>query len=83
MDTPVIDAVAVSTPQVSTSAQDEVKADELLTFQIGMLVVAAVLLVMTVVGVALASAPLLIASGLLAVMAALVNVCSGVNIPAA
>ncbi|WP_136193714.1 mandelate racemase [Actinomyces procaprae] len=83
MNAPVIDAVAVTTPKPATSAQDEAKSADVLTFQIGMAIVAAVLLVMTIVGVIVASAPLLIASGLLTVVAALVNVSTGVSLSVA
>lgn len=76
MNAPVIDAVAVATPaaaQPIASAQDEAMAADLLTFRIGMGVVAAVLLVMTIVGAVVASAPLLIGSGIFTVVLAGVN----------
>ncbi|MBE6481598.1 MAG: mandelate racemase [Actinomyces ruminicola] len=83
MNAPVVDAVAAATPQSVTLTQDESRAADLLTFQIGMATVVAVLLVMTVVGIIVASEPLLIASGLFTVVAALVNVSTGVHLPAA
>ena len=58
MNAPVIDAVAtpaVAVAQPIASAQDEAMAADLLTFRIGMGVVAAVLLVMTIVGAVVAS----------------------------
>ncbi|SDN27026.1 hypothetical protein SAMN05216355_101506 [Actinomyces ruminicola] len=82
MNAPVVDAVA-ATPQSAATPQDASKAADLLTFQIGMATVVAVLLVMTIVGMIVASEPLLIASGLFTVVAALVNASTGVNLPAA
>lgn len=83
MNAPVVDAVAVTTPQSTTSTQDEAKAADLLTFQIGMLIIGAVVLVMTVVGLIAASAPLLIAAGLFTVVATFAGVYTGVNLLAA
>jgi len=81
----VIDAVA--TPAVAVakpiaSAQDEAMAADLLTFRIGMGVVAAVLLVMTIVGAVVASAPLLIGSGIFTVVLAGVNAGTDVTLVA-
>ena len=61
---------AVAVAQPIASAQDEAMVADLLTFRIGMGVVAAVLLVMTIVGAVVASAPLLIGSGIFAVVLA-------------
>ncbi len=83
MNAPVIDAVA--TPAVAqpiASAQDEAMAADLLTFRIGMGVVAAVLLVMTIVGAVVASAPLLIGSGIFTVVLAGVNAGTDVTLVA-
>lgn len=87
MNAPVIDAVAVSTPAVAApqstaSVRDEAMAADLLTFWIGMGVVAAVLLVMTVVGAVIASEPLLIGSGIFAVVLAGVNAVTDVTLAA-
>lgn len=80
MNAPVIDAVAVAQP--IASAQDEAMAADLLTFRIGMGVVAAVLLVMTIVGAVVASAPLLIGSGIFTVVLAGVNAGTDVTLVA-
>lgn len=85
MNAPVIDAVAtpaVAVAQPIASAQDEAMAADLLTFRIGMGVVAAVLLVMTIVGAVVASAPLLIGSGIFAVVLAGVNAGTDVTLAA-
>ena len=85
MTAPVIDAVAppaVAVAQPIASAQDEAMAADLLTFRIGMGVVAAVLLVMTIVGAVVASAPLLIGSGIFTVVLAGVNAGTDVTLVA-
>lgn len=88
MNAPVIDAVAVNAPAVAApqstaSVRDEaMAAEDLLTFRIGMGVVAAVLLVMTVVGAVIASEPLLIGSGIFAVVLAGVNAGTDVTLAA-
>ncbi|CED92560.1 MAG: mandelate racemase [Actinomyces succiniciruminis] len=80
MNAPVIDAVAVTTPESTASTQDEAKAADLLTFRIGLLIIGAVLMVMTIVGLVTASAPLLIAAGLFTVVTTFVGVYTGVNL---
>ena len=88
MNAPVIDAVAVNAPAVAApqstaSVRDEaMAAEDLLTFRIGMGVVAAVLLVMTVVGAVIASEPLLIGSGIFTVVLAGVNAGTDVTLVA-
>ncbi|PHP52630.1 mandelate racemase [Actinomyces ruminis] len=77
---PVVDAVAVTTSQSTTSTRGEFKATDLLTFQIGLLVIGAVLMVMTVVGLVTASAPLLIAAVLFAAVAMFASVHTAVNL---
>ncbi|WP_172120300.1 mandelate racemase [Actinomyces faecalis] len=80
MIAPVIDQVVVTTPESTTSSEAEAKAADLLTFKIGMAVVAAVIAVMAVVGAVIASAPLLIASGVTGSIAAFVGVYTGINL---
>ena len=63
-------------------ALHEAMAADLLTFRIGMGVVAAVLLVMTIVGAVVASAPLLIGSGIFTVVLAGVNAGTDVTLVA-
>ena len=85
MNAPVIDSVAtsvVTAPQPTASVRDEAMAADLLTFWIGMGVVAAVLVVMTVVGAVIASEPLLIGAGIFAVMLALVNAVTDITLAA-
>lgn len=85
MNAPVIDSVAtpvVTAPQPTASVRDEAMAADLLTFWIGMGVVAAVLVVMTVVGAVITSEPLLIGAGIFAVMLALVNAVTDITLAA-
>lgn len=85
MNAPVIDSVAtsvVTAPQPTASVRDEAMAADLLTFWIGMGVVAAVLVVMTVVGAVIASEPLLIGAGIFAVVLALVNAVTDITLAA-
>ena len=83
MNAPVIDQVVVATPQSTTSTEAEAAAADVLTFKIGMTIVAAVIAIMAVVGAVVASAPLLIAAGLTGCAAAFVGVYTGVNLIAA
>ncbi|MDU0349473.1 mandelate racemase [Actinomyces sp. MRS3W] len=83
MSVPVIDAIAVATPESTTSTQDEIKAADLLTFKIGMATVAAVVFIMAIVGAVTASPALLMAAGLSGTMASLGGVYTGVNLLAA
>lgn len=88
MNAPTLDTLtvtttpAVSTVQPAVVVRDEVSAADLLTFQIGMGVLLAVLLVMTVVGAVIASAPMLIGAGLFTVLVALVNAATDVTLVA-
>ena len=80
MTAPVIDTVAVTTPESTTSSRTEARAADLLTFKIGLGIVAAVVLVMAVVGAVVGSPALLIASGLIGAASALTGVYTGVNL---
>lgn len=79
MTAPVIDTVAVTTPESTTSSRTEARAADLLTFKIGLGIVAAVVLVMAVVGAVVGSPALLIASGFIGAASALTGVYTGVN----
>ncbi|WP_043560454.1 hypothetical protein [Actinomyces israelii] len=80
MTAPVIDTVAVTTPESTASSRTEAKAADLLTFKIGMGIVAAVVFVMAVVGAVAGSSALLIASGFIGAASALTGVYTGVNL---
>lgn len=83
MIAPVIDQVAVTTPESTTSSAAEAKAADILTFKIGMAIVAAVVIIMALVGAVAGSAALLVAAGLAGTAASLVGVYTGVNLIAA
>lgn len=84
--TAVIEKAPVTTQAAQATAApavDEAKAADLLTFKIGMAVIAAVIAVMAVVGAVISSAALLIAAGLAGTVAAMVGVYTGINLMAA
>ena len=83
MIAPVIDQVVVTPPESTASSEAEVKAADLLTFKIGMAIIAAVIVVMATVGALTASAPLLIASGVTGSIAAFVGTYTGINLMSA
>ena len=80
MSAPVIDTVAVATPESTTSSQREARDANLLTFKIGMGVIAAVVFIMAVIGAIAASPVLLIAAGLIGTASALTGVYTGINL---
>ncbi|QPL04883.1 MULTISPECIES: mandelate racemase [Actinomyces] len=90
MSAPVIDttaraaaATASARTAPATSARDEVKAADLLTFKIGMTMIAVVLTLMAVIGVAVGSPLLVITAGLTGSVATMVGVYIGINLIAA
>ena len=82
MSAPVIDTVAVTTPESTTSSQREARDADLLTFKIGMSVLAVVVFVMAVVGVIASSPALLIATGIIGTAGVLTGVYTGTNLSA-
>ena len=80
MSAPVIDTVAVTTPEATTSSQREARDANLLPFKIGMGVIAAVVFIMAVIGAIAASPVLLIAAGLIGTASALTGVYTGINL---
>ena len=82
MTAPVIDTVAVTTPESTTSSRTEARAADLLTFKIGMSVLAVVVFVMAVVGVIASSPALLIATGIIGTAGVLTGVYTGTNLSA-
>lgn len=89
MTAPTIDAVAPATPAPTTTtasvpsqAESKTKAADLLTFKIGMSVLAVVVFVMAVVGVIASSSALLIATGIVGTAGVLTGVYTGINLSA-
>ena len=90
MTAPTIDAVAPATPAPTTAstttapvpsqAESRTRSTDLLTFKIGLGIVAAVVLVMAAVGAVVGSSALLIASGFIGAASALTGVYTGVNL---
>ena len=80
MSAPVIDTVAVTTPESTTSSQREARDADLLTFKIGMSVLAVVVFVMAVVGVIASSPALLIATGIIGTAGVLTGVYTGITL---
>lgn len=90
MTAPTIDAVAPATPAPTTAstttapvpsqAESRTRSADLLTFKIGMGVIAAVVFIMAVIGAIAASPVLLIAAGLIGTASALTGVYTGINL---
>lgn len=92
MIAPSIDAVAPATPAPTTAstttapvpsqAESRTRSADLLTFKIGMSVLAVVVFVMAVVGVIASSPALLIATGIIGTAGVLTGVYTGTNLSA-
>ncbi|MCL3777617.1 MULTISPECIES: mandelate racemase [unclassified Actinomyces] len=83
MSAPVIDTVTTTAPARAASDRDEARAADLLTFKVGMTMVAVVLTLMAVVGVVVGSPLLVVTAGLTGSVATMVGVYTGINIIAA
>ena len=92
MTAPTIDAVApatsapttasTTTAPVPSQAESRTRSADLLTFKIGMSVLAVVVFVMAVVGVIASSPALLIATGIIGTAGVLAGVYTGTNLSA-
>ncbi|MBS6071189.1 MAG: mandelate racemase [Actinomyces urogenitalis] len=80
MIAPVIDQTIVATTPAAISSEAEAKAADVLTFKIGLAIIAAVIAVMAVVGAVIGSAPLLIAAALTGALTAGVGIYTGVSL---
>lgn len=90
MTAPTIDAVtpatsapttaSTTTAPVPSQAESRTRSADLLTFKIGMGVIAAVVFIMAVIGAIAASPVLLIAAGLIGTASALTGVYTGINL---
>lgn len=78
MIAPVIDQTIVATTPAAISS--EAKAADVLTFKIGLAIIAAVIAVMAVVGAVIGSAPLLIAAVLTGALTAGAGIYTGVSL---
>lgn len=79
MIAPVIDQTIVATTPAAISSEAEAKAADVLTFKIGLAIIAAVIAVMAVVGAVIDSTPLLIAAVLTGALTAGVGIYTGVS----